>query len=379
MANGPLLKAARTTLRALPPVVKWLAILLFLANVKSWPLMWHIRVFRPVFRIRGEYNLLLWRTMFHSKKARAKRIDDWLDARSPVGEDPFDMVTVYKTRATMDDSDFNGHLSNSSYAKTLDSARFYMAINMFTMFFRSGGWMALGGTHFIYLREIPMMTEYEVRSSVASWDQKWLFIFHRFVSKPKGKKPAKTQNPPQSATPDQAVQNVLHASLRTQAEATPSSSTPLGASSQDTSTALKAAVASLISTGEPDGAVLHTISVSEVCFKIGRITVPPALAIAANGFSAPPSEFGDSSLTTYSKTNPPPNWAKAKAVMSVPLGGSTKKLKELFVGGWRDVPESERWWDQALSGVVEQRRKTRLEAVASLRSGMEGAKALISM
>jgi hypothetical protein len=29
--------------------------------------------------------------------------------------------------------------------QTLDSARFYMALDMFTQFFRSGGWMALGG------------------------------------------------------------------------------------------------------------------------------------------------------------------------------------------------------------------------------------------
>lgn len=179
------------------------------------------------------------------------------------------------------------------------------------------------------------------------------------------------------------MQNILHASLRTPADATsntdtPSSYTPIDASAQETSAALKAAAASLVATEEPDGATLHTIAVSEVCFKIGRITVPPALAIAANGLSAPPSEFG-SSLVEYSKTNPPPHWAKAKAVMSVPAGGSTKALKELFTGGWRNVPESERWWDQALSGVVEQRRKARLEAVSVLRSGMEGAKTLISM
>ncbi|KAJ3571327.1 hypothetical protein NP233_g3829 [Leucocoprinus birnbaumii] len=357
--NGPVLKAARTALRVLPSATKWLVLLLFLINAKSWPLMWHIRVFRPVFRIRAEYHLLLWRTMFCSKTAQDKRIDQWLDARSPIGEDPFDKISIYKTRATIDDSDFNGHLSNSSYAKTLDSARFYMAIEMFTMFFRSGGWMALGGTHFIYLKEIPMMVEYEVRSSLVSWDQKWMFVLHRFVTKPKGKRSNHQSTPyNQSPSPDPAVQNVLHASLRTQTDTTPALSTsPLG---------------------EPDGATLHTISISEVCFKIGRITVPPALAIAANGFSAPPSEFG-SSLNEYSKTNPPPHWGKAKEVMSVPSGGSTKKLRNLFVGGWRDMSESERWWDQALSGVVEQRRKARLEVVASLRSGMEGAKALISI
>jgi len=322
--------------------------------------------------------------MFSSKAVRAKRVDEWLDSITPLGENPLDRVSTFKDRATFDDSDFNGHLSNSSYAKTLDSARFYMALEMFPMFFRSGGWMALGGTHFTYLREIPMMKEYEVRTSVASWDQKWLFVIHRFVSKPKGKKAkSNTTDSRQNGVSDQAVENILQASLRTSADAvssigTPSSSTPNGATTQETSAALKAAAASLVSMEEPDGAILHTIAVSEICFKIGRITVPPALAIAANGLTAPPSEFG-SSLTEYSKQNPPPHWPKAKAIMSIPLGGSTRALKELFVGGWRSIPESERWWDQALSGAVEQKRKARLEVVGVLRNGMEGAKALISM
>ncbi|KAF9447386.1 hypothetical protein P691DRAFT_706877 [Macrolepiota fuliginosa MF-IS2] len=387
--NGPVFQVAYTALRTVPALAKWLVILLFVVNAKSWPLMWHIRVFRPVFRIWFQHRLLLWRTMFCSRPVREKRIDEWLDSVSPIGEGPFDKVDVYKTRATTDESDYNGHLSNSSYAKTLDSARFYTAIAMFPMFLRSGGWIPLGGTHFIYLREIPMFAQYEVRSMVASWDQKWLFIIHRFVTKSKGKKTkgkAAKSSPEQTGTPDQtqAVQNILRASLSTSADAisstnSPFPGTPIGTgSTPETSAALKAAAASLVSTEEPDGATLHTIAVSGVCFKIGRITVPPALVIAANGFSAPPSEFG-SSLTAYSNKNPPPHWEKAKAVMSVPVGGSTKALRKLFKDGWRDVPESERWWDQALSGVIEQKRKARLEAVSVLRSGMEGMKTLASL
>lgn len=213
-----------------------------------------------------------------------------------------------------------------------------------------------------------------------------VFAIHRFVTKPKGKKSKKktTGSPSkQNGTPDQAVQNILHASLRTPADTAMSnvnssfSSTPVDSTAaQETSAALKAAAAGLASTEEPDGSIVHAIAISEVCFKMGRITVPPTLSLAANGLSAPPSEFG-SSLAKYSRTNPPPHWAKAKAIMSIPLGGSTKALKELFVGGWRNVPEEERWWDKALSGVVEERRKAGLEVVGGLRSGMEGAKTLI--
>jgi hypothetical protein len=37
---------------------------------------------------------------------------------------------------------------------------------------------------------------------------------------------------------------------------------------------------------EPDGATLHYVSVNVVVFKHGRITVPPPLVFAGEGFSA---------------------------------------------------------------------------------------------
>ena len=205
-----------------------------------------------------------------------------------------------------------------------------------------------------------------------------MFIVHKFVSKPQSKRLETSKfNTPKSTGPDQGVQNVQDTPLPDQAEA-PSVLTPFVSSSQDTSIALKAAAARLASAAEPDGAIVHTVAVSECCFKIGRITVPPALVIAVNGLSTPPLDSG-SSLTEYSKANPPPHWAKVKAIASAPFGGSMKKLTELFTGGWRDVPESERWWDSALTGTVEQKRKTRLEVVESLRSRMEETGALILM
>jgi len=111
---------------------------------------------------------------------------------------------------------------------------------------------------------------------------------------------------------------------------------------------------------------------------MGRITVPPAIVCALNGFSAPPSEFG-SGLTQYSKTNPPPHWTKVKAIASVSFGGSMKNLVEFLVRGWRSVPESERWWESAFTGTVEQKRKDRLQVIGTLRSRMEETAALISI
>ncbi|KAF5378479.1 hypothetical protein D9615_007086 [Tricholomella constricta] len=379
-------------IRYVPTLAKYLLCLLFLINVRSWPLMWHFRVFRPVFRIRLEHKLLQWRTMFMSRARKIQAEDEWLDSISPVGADPMSFSIKYNTWASIDDSDFNGHLSNSSYAKTMDSARFKAALAMFPMFFRAGGWMALAATHYNFIREIPILAPYEIRLSIGTWDQKWIYIIAKFVTKPKSKSKSKSKPAEQPTSPssnsnsDTETSTLFTASLRTPADADAISTTgtpfppsdtptatsiPTNAQSQgDTPTptitaALKAVVASLASEPEPDGAILHTISVSQCCFKVGRITVPPVLVLAVNGFSAPsPSP------------NAPPHWAKAKAVMSRPLGGSTRALHGLLKGGWRDMPPAERWWDQAMGGVVEERRRRALEVVQALGLGMGGVRNL---
>ncbi|KAG5350367.1 hypothetical protein C0989_011323 [Termitomyces sp. Mn162] len=298
----------------------------------------------------------------------------------------------------IDDSDFNGHLSNSSYAKTMDSARFKAALAMFPRFFVAGGWMALAGTcfppfelsyikltflpatHYNFIREIPMLAPYEVRLSVGSWDQKWIYVVAKFVTKPskKGKKTPKTVKQPTFPSNVDTNGTLFNASLRTdnQISTTSSPAEPTD-SSLRTSDALKAVAASLSSQPEPDGAILNTISVSQCCFKIGRITVPPAVVLAANGFSVSASPLADGSpAVSYSRSNPPPHWAQAKAVMSRPAGGSKRKLQELFKGGWREVPEAERWWDAAMGGAVEERRKKGLEVLQSLGLGIAGVRNL---
>ncbi|KAG6828966.1 hypothetical protein H0H92_006148 [Tricholoma furcatifolium] len=372
-------------LKFAPTAAKYLVFLLFLVNIRSWPLAWHFRVFRPVFAIRFQHTLVQLRTIFKSKAEKIKAEDEWLDSISPVGGDPLNYVVRYNTWASIDDSDFNGHLSNSSYGKTLDSSRFKAALAMFPMFFRAGGWMALAATHYNFIREIPMLASYEVRLSVAAWDQKWIYIVGKFVTKPSKKK---TKSPPKITTEQPTPpsdgdnsDNLFKASLRTADQiSTAATTTPDDKSTSgplNTSEALKAVAASLSSEPEPDGAILHTISVSQCCFKVGRITVPPALVFAANGFSVPAPPLADGSpASSYSRANPPPHWAQAKAVMSRPLGGGPKKLQALMKGGWRDVPEAERWWDAAMSGAIEEKRRKGLEVMQSLGLGIAGARNL---
>ncbi|KAF8147820.1 hypothetical protein B0H34DRAFT_669212, partial [Crassisporium funariophilum] len=184
-----------------PSVAKLLVCLLFLLNIRSWPLAWHFRVFRPVFARRFQHLWLRIRMILQSPATKLRMEEKWLDSIAPVGQNPLKMVVPYKTWASLDDSDFNGHLSNSSYCKILDSARFKAAVDMFPMFFPTGGWMALAGTHCYFVREIPMLSSYEIRTSIAAWDQKWIYVLSKFVRKSDGKKKriaSKPHSPPGS-------------------------------------------------------------------------------------------------------------------------------------------------------------------------------------
>jgi hypothetical protein len=112
-------------------------------------------------------------------------------------------------------------MSNSSYAKTLDTARFEFALVTFLNVFHAGGWVPLGGaffsflfgscafsacppatfapflvfrlsviwpithrnklkpnpppaTHYHFIREIPVFARYEIQTVIGAWDDKWV-------------------------------------------------------------------------------------------------------------------------------------------------------------------------------------------------------------
>ena len=48
-------------------------------------------------------------------------------------------------------------------------------------------------------------------------------------------------------------------------------------------------------------------------------------------------------------------------------------MAEFLKGGWRDVPEEERWWEHAFADIAE-RNAANLEEVELLKRGMEGAR-----
>ncbi|EIM84588.1 uncharacterized protein STEHIDRAFT_61455 [Stereum hirsutum FP-91666 SS1] len=370
--------------RYLPTLAKWLGLFVLALNARSLPFMWHFRTFRPIFYIRARFLLfrLRQRLLFHSRSERKKAAQKWLQELSPIGEDPIAKWVSWRSFAGFDDCDYNLHLSNSCYPKNMDAARLTAAMAYNPAFFRAGGWMALGATHFNFIREIPMFSRYEVRMSIVAWDQKWVFVISRFVTFPKKKPSSKKLKP--SAAQLQAEQSSASASenehmpafasVHTPASGTatplPPSSTTDFKSTPEANAAMQALAASQASMLEPDGATLNCVSVAEMCYKHGRITVPPGLVMACDGFSVPSNVPGE----VYSKTNPPPHW---KEVQKIYEEGGMKGMAKFLRGGWRDVQPGEdgkRWFERAMGGSVEERRARNLALVEGVKKGLEGAR-----
>jgi hypothetical protein len=200
-----------------------------------------------------------------------------------------------------------------------------------------------------------------------------MYVISKFVRKSDGKQKkstAKALTTPSENDPIRTELVPLHtvASEDVSSTGSPSSGTPSSDSAPTTSTesALKAVAADLAGS-EPDGATLHTIVVSQLCFKIGRITIPPALVLAVNGFTG---------AAGHSQSAPHPEWAAVQALLSKPHGGSIRKMRTFLQGGWRDVPEGERWWETALGPEIEEKRVKNLQLVDKLRQGLEGVRTL---
>ncbi|KAJ7167165.1 hypothetical protein C8R43DRAFT_877555 [Mycena crocata] len=364
-----------------PTAAKYLAIIVFLLNAGSWPFMWHFKILTPVVEAYFGWQMLKLRHLFSSKHKRAVAREAWFESGMPIGEHPFRRVWKKTSWVSLDQSDFNLHMSNSSYATTLDAARFRLALETFPNVFLCGGWAPLAAQHYHFIREIPMLTSYEVRATIGAWDDKWVWFVSRFVKPPSKSKSKSSSN--SSASNSQSITaselptpggiNGVSGGIATGFPGgTPSgfsegiaNGMSNGAAEPDAIT--KALLAAAARTPEPDGATLYTVCVSQNCFKQGRITIPPALVLAANGFYAAPEDPASASTsspqpTSSSSNSPnekppqPPHWPAVRALTSPASGGSLRALAAFYKGGWRDVPAGQRWWEDALQACEAQRR-----------------------
>ncbi|CAE6414388.1 unnamed protein product [Rhizoctonia solani] len=342
--------ASRPLLPFIPKPIKLAFLLVLVLNAKSWPGVWHFRVFRPVISFRLN-------ELFNKRRDSPK----FLTGISPVGRSVLPAangsdsgaISVSKAWAALDDCDFNGHLSNSCYAKNLDPARMQAWVDWCPALFGDGAWVALGGAHYHYIREIPMNASYEIRVSIGGWDQKWIYLVAKFVSHPKkgSKTHASKANTviPSITTPSTPL--VTEPSTPGEpALNTSGNATLLDASRVDSKLASKP----ILRTHDDDGALINCVAVSTYCFKHGRVTVPPKVALAISGFSL--TEVGDSS-----------NWEHATRLRE----RGPAHMAAFLRGGWKT--EETQFWE--LSPEVETERVRRLADLKKLTEGLDGLRA----
>ncbi|KAH7907726.1 hypothetical protein BJ138DRAFT_1137428 [Hygrophoropsis aurantiaca] len=340
---------------------KLLVTLILLINMRSWPLVWHARLFSPVIKIQLQYCALRAKHIFKPAKLRTMALNTWIEKLCPIGVDPFEFTTRFKGWTSIDDVDFNGHLSNSSYAKTLDFARVESALRAFPAFTRNGGWIGLGSSHYHFVREIPIFTSYEIRTNIGAWDDKWVYVISRFVSLSCNGRSSKSQK-----SQSRMANSNPHTPPRTHSECNIVSQ-PERFSGDDIASA-----AAQLHPYEDDNTTLYCIAISRYCFKHARITVPPSVVLACEGFSAPQTP---DIQPRYSQTHPPPHWGQVQRLRNSPHGNA-EVFREFLKGGWRRVPESQRWWDAALADPIESRRTRNLGLLKSLSEAMEVAQTL---
>lgn len=128
--------------------------------------MWHLRVW--YYPLKAYYHVYT--------KGRRKYLLDW---KAQVEREGGVRHVTAKTRriATPDDCDYNMHLSNSCYAKNGDAVRMELAINAFSPIFTPGTYMAMGASHYVFFKEIPIGSEYVMEARLGGWGEKW-YVSH---------------------------------------------------------------------------------------------------------------------------------------------------------------------------------------------------------
>ncbi|ORX39109.1 hypothetical protein BD324DRAFT_618540 [Kockovaella imperatae] len=249
----------------IPKTVKIILLLLIIINSPSLPFQWHIRVWR--YPLKAYFDLFT--------KGRDKFLGE-CEQRS-LRHGGITERTRLKRIAWFDDCDYNLHLSNSCYAKNVDAARMKWAIDVILPAFRPGIHMALGATHYVFVKEIPLGSEYVMETRAGGWDEKWIYLVTEYIIYPKkaargkGKRPIKPDPTPAGPSVPTLV-----------GPSSTGDSTPEANGSSTPTTTMEAVrkAASLRSRmPREDGGIVCCLAVAEYCFKQGRVTVPPRIVL----------------------------------------------------------------------------------------------------
>ncbi|KAL7411196.1 hypothetical protein BDY24DRAFT_397022 [Mrakia frigida] len=210
-----------------------------------------------------------------------------LRTKKVIGASPYDLVSTKHAYAGFDSIDYYKHLSNSHYAKTLDSLRMKISMELFSAHFVMGGWIGVGETHYLFLKEVEPFTHYEIEMKVSGFNEKWMFFTATFLTTPKKSKKTRASPPGTPAYPSISGTN------------TPSGRTP----TQPSGVLPRA-----------DGKTVHCISVTSYVWKVGRRTIPPSVVLSFNG---------------YGKAA---NWARSEKL----IAGGRKVAGKWLTEGWKE-------------------------------------------
>ncbi|CAO1617649.1 unnamed protein product [Parajaminaea phylloscopi] len=312
--RSPQLVLSVLPIGAPPAWLKWIVYITLVLNLRSFPGVWHIRLWSVVGRaiLRGRAFVPFYRhgrgdgSVTSSKTGRTIRYE-----ALPIGKDIFHEKSWVSLRATPDDCDWMMHLSNSSYFKNLDFARTSLLFPHFYRFYSEGGTLFLGGSTIHYHREIPLGKPYEIRCELASWDDKWLYLVAYFVSPvdPSVRKVRQDAEPTQSGQrspgislsrsardlrkllsdvtkPEHEVkeknrQKDQHRQQQRSTVVTPMSRARSGSGSGSYFTSRSTSQPAY---APPPSCTVYATAVSRYTPKFQRKTIPPWLLIASSGF-----------------------------------------------------------------------------------------------
>ncbi|KAJ0165334.1 Uncharacterized protein CTA2_11596 [Colletotrichum tanaceti] len=140
------------------------AALLYL-NLKRFPLVWHLRVFRSI----------------------------WWPRKGHFGSGPGSVFrpVVTPSRVSLLESDYNLHKSNSTYFSDLDVGRTDLLAALRAEAARGGLYrehkggvmVLLAGTSCVFKKEIKPGAAFDMHSRILTWDKKWLYVVTHFVER----------------------------------------------------------------------------------------------------------------------------------------------------------------------------------------------------
>lgn len=283
----------------LPRIAKYIFFLLLALNAHSLPLVWHFRFW---WRLGPRY----WLVKTQGRQAYIDKAEKRILATGGIRA-----RTISKRRAWVDDCDYNMHLSNSCYAKSADHSMSAWMWDNLPVFVETGGYSALGGTHYTFIREIPILSEYTVETRVVGWGEKWYYLVHEFIIYPKKSTKSPRSKTVESQTPGSTTPAPISPPSSDSGSATPpevqlpgtdtqSPSKPTRTESPSADIAAQALAALRSPKPRTDGGLVACIAVHELCMKIGRITVPPRIGFYLGGHSTSSSD--QAHARTYSSS-----------------------------------------------------------------------------